>query len=370
MSIDVEDLPKEVQKALSLFPEFQMSDFNDTGANGYVLIGRHDVLQKDVAIKIYYHDKSELDQEPAIIASLSHENILKVFDARKVEDYCSFYLMQAANSGDLYSFLEKYNVSTHLAHRLLCQLLSGLACLHGAPNNLVHRDLKPENLLVHDDTLVIADFGSVRQVKEATGKAPASRQSVLYRPIEALGTKAFFDFSSDVYQAGLIGYLLFGGQLTNDLLKYLNPRETKEYEKIRTEQEDCDVSMFIDSCVEKRIRSGKLVDWGTLPFFVPDAVRRILKRATAKKESRYTNTSEFLADLARIRANLPDWLERKDGYHLYGWSGNDYMITQEKSVPIVKKRKIGNREYRRDRSLTGRSYEEIYSRLSSKVGLP
>lgn len=369
MSIDVKGFPEEVQKALAHFPEFQMSKFNDTGANGYVLIGRHSVLMKEVAIKIYYHDKNELDQEPAIIASLSHENILKVYDARKVEDHCSFYLMQAANSGDLYSFLEEHKVSTHLAHRLLCQLLSGLACLHSAPYYLVHRDLKPENLLVHDDTLVIADFGSVRQVKEANGKAPVSRQSVLYRPAEAFGVDAYYDFSSDVYQAGLIGYILFGGQLTKDLLKYLSLRETKEYEKLRAKHEDYEVSLFIDSCLEKRVRSGKLVNWGALPFYVPHTVKRILKRATAKREVRYTNTSEFLADLARIRSNLPEWVKRADGYYLNGWKGIDYIITQEEEIPIVKKRRAGNQEYRRDRSFTGGSYEELCESLRSKVGL-
>ena len=111
-------------------------------------------------------------------------------------------------------------------------------------------------------------------------------------------------------------------------MKYLSPRETKKYEKIRAEHGDYEVSVFIDSCVEKRVRSGKLVNWCALPFYVPHAVRRILKRATAKREARYANTSEFLADLARVRASLPNWLERKDGYYLDGWNGTDYVITQ------------------------------------------
>ena len=254
MAIDIESLPEEAQKALQQFSEFQLAAFNDSGANGYVMIGRHNVLKKDVAIKIYFHDANDVDQEPAIIATLNHENILKVFDARKVEECCSFYMMQAANSGDLFSFLENYNLSLDLSYKLLCQLLSGLSAMHCQEMKLVHRDLKPENLLVHDDKLVIADFGSVRRIDDTTGKAPASKHSILYRPPEAFGNNAFFDFSSDVYQAGIIGYLLFGGRLSNNLLEQLNERELNELDRVKQTGGDYEISTYIDSCIEKRIK--------------------------------------------------------------------------------------------------------------------
>ena len=242
MAIDIESLPEEAQKALQQFSEFQLAAFNDSGANGYVMIGRHNVLKKDVAIKIYFHDANDVDQEPAIIATLNHENILKVFDARKVEECCSFYMMQAANSGDLFSFLENYNLSLDLSYKLLCQLLSGLSAMHCQEMKLVHRDLKPENLLVHDDKLVIADFGSVRRIDDTTGKAPASKHSILYRPPEAFGNNAFFFFFSDVYQAGIIGYLLFGGRLSNNLLEQLNERELNELDRVKQTGGDYEIS--------------------------------------------------------------------------------------------------------------------------------
>jgi hypothetical protein len=72
------------------------------------MIGRNNLLKKDVAIKIYFHEENEIDQEPAIIASINHENVLKVYDTRKVEKFCSFCMMQAANDGDFFSFLGRY----------------------------------------------------------------------------------------------------------------------------------------------------------------------------------------------------------------------------------------------------------------------
>jgi eukaryotic-like serine/threonine-protein kinase len=211
MPCDTSDLPGEAQSALKQFPEFEIASFNDSGANGYVLIGRHTLLQKQVAIKIYFHGENDIDQEPAIIAKINHENVLKVYDARKVRKDCSYFMTPAASEGDLSNFLDTYFGSLPLSHKLLCQLLSGIADLHREPNLLVHRDLKPENLLVHDDTILIADFGSVRRIDEETGNAPASKHSILYRPPEAFGEEAFFNFSSDIYQAGMIGFLLFRG---------------------------------------------------------------------------------------------------------------------------------------------------------------
>ena len=45
MAIDIESLPEEAQKALQQFSEFQLAAFNDSGSNGYVMIGRHNVLK-------------------------------------------------------------------------------------------------------------------------------------------------------------------------------------------------------------------------------------------------------------------------------------------------------------------------------------
>jgi serine/threonine protein kinase len=366
MAVTLEKLPKEAQKALALFPEFQMSDFNDSGANGYVLLGRHSVLKKDVAIKIYFHEEKEIDQEPAIIAAINHPNVLKVYDARNVEKDCSFFLTQAANDGDLSHFLTKYDISLTLAHKLFCQLLAGLSALHQKPNLLVHRDLKPENLLVHDDMIVIADFGSVRRIDKATGKAPASKHSILYRPPEAFGTDAFFNFSSDVYQAGLIGFLLFGGSINNDLVTHLNAKEKISLTELQATKGDYEVSIFIDSCLQKKIQTGKLVDWGTLPFYVPSRVKAILRSAISITGRRPSTVSELLAELLRARANLPDWMLHEDGFLLRDWHGVDYLIHDAKNVLMKKGRK--SREFRVDNGITGIKSKQIYLSLKEKYG--
>jgi serine/threonine protein kinase len=370
MPLIISDLPSEAQKALDIFPEFEARTFNDSGANGYVLIGRHRVLRKKVAIKIYFHGKNDIDQEPTIVCSINHENILKVYDARKVEDDCSFFLMDAANEGDLALFLSNHYISTHLSLTLLCQLLSGIAALHAEPNNLVHRDLKPENLLINDDIMLIADFGSIRKINLATGKAPASQHSILYRPPEAFGSNPFFDYSSDVYQAGVIGYLLFGGSLSNILDDHLNRNEKCKLKDIKTTGDGFEISTFYDSCIERKICAKRLLNWNNLPCFVPKNIVSILKKATNSKESRFSNTSEFLAQLLKIRSNFPEWRTNSKGHQLWNWKGMDYLITEEGKEIIVKKKKASSSTYRKEKSLSGASYKEVHAKLRAKIKLP
>ena len=364
--IEVDKLPEEAKKALSHFPEFTICEFNESGANGFVMLGNHEVLKKEVALKIYFHEKNDINQEPTLVASITHDNVLKVYDARKVEDTCSYYMTPAANDGDLSDFLEKYYLNLSLSHSLLCQLLSGLSALHNPMVGLVHRDLKPENLLVHDETLLIADFGSVRKISEATGKAPASKHSILYRPPEAFGDSAFFDASSDVYQAGFIGYLLFGGALDNELTQHLNKKQKAELKEIDSEQGNFESSQYVDGCIENLACRGKLLQWDSLPYFVPRAIIRILKNATKPHGSRYSNVSEFLIDLAKARNNLPEWSLCSDGALLENWKGNDYFIDKFG----LKKRGHGKSQFRRDNSLKADSPEKIFAQLRTKLKLP
>lgn len=367
MGFDTASLPEEVRSVLEGFPEFQIGDFNDSGANGYVLVGFHKVLRKTVAIKIYYHCDTEIEQEPALVVKIDHPNVLKVYDARKVSSECSYFVMHAAGDGDLFTFLRKYNLSLSFSHSLLCQVLSGISALHAEPNNLVHRDLKPENLLVHDDAILIADFGSVRQVSEDTGKAPASRHSILYRPPEAFGEGSYYDFSSDVYQAGLIGFLLFGGKISVDLTDHLSPIQRKRLATIERTNDQFEVSRFIDQCIQSKIEKQRLVDLSSLPFFVPRSVKSILRKAISSK-NRYSSACEFLADLNNMRASLPEWIIDGDSLELNGWEGKDYLLYREGAFYGVKKRRSGDPKFKKDNSF-GRAdtIEDLYEKVKEKL---
>lgn len=370
MALDLDALPREARELLARFPEFEPNHFNDTGANGYVLLGRHNVLQRDVALKIYFHAPNELDQEPALVAALNHENVMKVLDARNLRPDCSFFMTPFANYGDLGTYLKENHLSLPLAFRLLVQLLAGLSALHADPNRLLHRDLKPQNLLVHDDTILIADFGSVRHLANGSDSVPASKHSVLYRPPEAFGDNGYFDFSSDCYQAGIIGYLLFGGSLSEDLPDHLKPAEKRQLARLKYENvpwhQECE---FVDQCVRARIEKGTLLDWDSIPEFVPRRIIRALKRATATK-NRYRDASEFLAQLASPKP-LPDWI-RENGRTctLRGWKGADYQLTEHNGLISVMKKRVGAAKFMNDNALSGGTWAQTLEHLSQKLELP
>ncbi|UZJ45809.1 protein kinase [Marinimicrobium sp. C6131] len=367
--LKTEELPDEVQQALAQFPEFEALEYNDSGANGDVLLGYHRVLKRRVALKIYFHEDSAIDQEPAILARVNHENVLKVYDARKLRTSCSFYMTPSADEGDLAKFLDKYYLSTSLSHSLLCQLLSGLSALHDPIIGIVHRDLKPENLLVHDDKLVIADFGSARKFDSASGQAPASKHSILFRPPEAFGPNAFFDRSSDVYQAGIIGYMLFGGSLSNDLLTHLTQRGRKAFKEI-DQNDDFATSQYIDSCIEQRINKQRLLDWSSIPCFVPSPLKRVLRKAVKGHGDRYESVGEFLAELARVRNGMPEWIQTKAGPKLKNWKGNDFLLEQDGESFKVKKKRHTSSSFRADKSYTPGAIDAVFNQLRVSIGLP
>lgn len=370
MALDLDALPHEARELLARFPEFEPNHFNDTGANGYVLLGRHNILQREVALKIYFHAPNELDQEPALVAALNHANVMKVLDARNLRPDCSFFMTPFANYGDLGTYLKDNHLSLPLAFRLLVQLLAGLSALHGDPNRLLHRDLKPQNLLVHNDTILIADFGSVRHLANGNDTVSASKHSVLYRPPEAFGDTGYFNFSSDCYQAGIIGYLLFGGALSEDLPDHLKPAEKRQLDQLKYENvawyQECE---FVDQCIRARIEKGTLLNWASIPEFVPRRIIRALKRATGKK-NRYRDVSEFLAQLASPEP-LPDWI-RESGHTctLREWKGADYRLIEHNGQISVTKKRVNAAKFMRDNALSGGTWAQTLELLSQKLGIP
>lgn len=89
-------------------------------------------------------DHEKLFEEMAIMISLDHPNISRLFE---VYDYKSHYvlILELCEGGELFKRVVNHKTTEAVAVDVMAQLLQALVYIHG--RGIVHRDLKPENLL-------------------------------------------------------------------------------------------------------------------------------------------------------------------------------------------------------------------------------
>ena len=174
-------------------------------------------LGRDVALKLlrpeYLRDPdfaSRFRQEAPAAASLSHPNVVTVYDFG--EDPSGPYIvMELVDGEDLSTILRR---SGALGPRQVARIGSGVARALAAAHarGLVHRDVKPGNILIGTDGQVkVADFGIARAIAEAQVTLPGmTLGSVHYfSPEQARGEQA--TTSSDTYSLGIVLYEMLTG---------------------------------------------------------------------------------------------------------------------------------------------------------------
>jgi eukaryotic-like serine/threonine-protein kinase len=139
------------------------------------------------------------------------------------EEQDEFYLVQEFIEGQTLAIeLANGRLSTLATIQILREILIGLSFVHA--ENTIHRDLKPENIIrrASDGTLVLIDFGAVKEVRKATLTTtnPKTQASIGfgtegYMPSEqAMG---FPKLASDIYAVGAIGIECLTGREPHQL---------------------------------------------------------------------------------------------------------------------------------------------------------
>lgn len=107
-----------------------------------------------------------LQQEIAVLKSVSHPNVLCLKDTFNEEDGV-YLVLELAAEGELFNWIvAKQKLSEEETRKVFIQLFQGTKYLH--ERNIVHRDIKPENILLTDKNLSVklADFGLAKIIGE------------------------------------------------------------------------------------------------------------------------------------------------------------------------------------------------------------
>ena len=135
------------------------------GGMGIVYLGRHKILDRDVAVKklLTKHAGSDADydrflKEVRAAARVQHAGLLPIHHA-EVKDNTPYMIMEYVDGASL-SELIRRNARLEAAHALavLESICPAVTALHD--EQLVHRDIKPSNILVnHNGQVYLSDFG-------------------------------------------------------------------------------------------------------------------------------------------------------------------------------------------------------------------
>src|SRR5215210_3416638 len=191
-----------------------------SGGMGEVYLARDRVLGRDVALKVlrrqYAGDEEfakRFKREAMSAASLSHPNIVQVYDRGKTEEGASYIAMEYVPGGTLKErILRDGPLGVAEAAGLGAQVAEALEAAHA--RGMVHRDIKPQNvLLTATGGAKVADFGIARAGSSATISRTGSVMGTAgyMSPEQALGKPA--TPKSDLYSLGVVLYEALTGEL-------------------------------------------------------------------------------------------------------------------------------------------------------------
>lgn len=192
-------------------------------------------------------------KESDILQMSDHPNIVKLYGQGKWE-HGLYIAMEFIQGVSLKQFIIQNSLSTKRCLEIILQVAYALFHLHS--HGIIHRDLKPENILITESGGVkVIDFGIARLVQE---KVKGLKGGIIgtpsYMSPEQKKDPSKATYGSDIFSLGIIAYELLIGKLS--------------FGKI-----------------ELSLISEELQDL-------------IGKTLSPKLEDRYTNISDFIADIS------------------------------------------------------------------------
>ncbi|MCR9245680.1 MAG: protein kinase [bacterium] len=212
------------------------------GGMGTVYLAQHEILQREVAIKVLPHSlamspraKQRFLEEAKALARIRHSNVVHVhrildhtemlaFEMEYIDGPSLRDLLQELRAGGQPAIVGKNRIEW--CARLGIAIARALAEVHR--HGLVHRDIKPANILLRSDgTPVLADFGlaRVQELERKAGQHAFAGTPVYAAPERLRGGDHEVGPQTDIYSLGVTLYELLTqeqpalGNTTDEVLR-------------------------------------------------------------------------------------------------------------------------------------------------------
>jgi serine/threonine-protein kinase len=200
-----------------LVGRYEVDSLLGRGGMSSVFSGWDRTLGREVAIKVLAAELAEdrvfverFDREARAAASLSHRNVVAVFDSG-VDGGARFIVMEHVSGETLAARMREGPMPVEQAVEIALGVLRALGAAHA--RGIVHRDVKPGNVMLSDNGQVkVLDFGIARALA-ATSLTRASTvigTAGYLSPEQAEG--AAVDARSDLYGLGCVLYEMLAGR--------------------------------------------------------------------------------------------------------------------------------------------------------------
>jgi eukaryotic-like serine/threonine-protein kinase len=186
------------------------------GAMGRVLLGRDQVLDRDVAVKLLRDDLAiGPEQKAALIdrmrheakacARVTHPNIVALFDMGEDESVGLYLVFEYAEGITLKDRLARGPLPIALAAKMAREIGGALSTAHAT--GVLHRDVKPENIILTEHGSKVADFGIARVPDSTLTRDGGLLGTPAYSAPECIANGSFsassdqFSFAATMYEA-------------------------------------------------------------------------------------------------------------------------------------------------------------------------